>query len=133
MASKLLGYGNALHSSHKKVFGKFHDGSTAKNRLSELLDKTERYTKFILKQNHLHRNQKEKLAQNVLTSQNSGNDQENLKNLSNGVTKRRLHKSNANGQLDGDSANEDEDDQLVLTRLREQPTCLQGDRKLRDY
>lgn len=82
MASKLLGVGNALASSHKKVFGKFNDGSTAKNRLSELLDKTEHYTRFILKQNFLHRNQKEKVAQNLTTSKNSGNDPENLKNLS---------------------------------------------------
>ena len=67
MASKLLGMGNALQSSHKKVFGKFNDGSTAKNRLSELLENTEEYTKFILRQNFIHRNQKEKLAQNVIS------------------------------------------------------------------
>ena len=67
MASKLLGMGNALQSSHKKVFGKFNDGSTSKNRLSELLDKTESYTHFILRQNFIHRNQKEKLAQNMIS------------------------------------------------------------------
>jgi hypothetical protein len=32
----------------KKTFGKFTDGSSKKDRLQDLLEKTEQYTKFIL-------------------------------------------------------------------------------------
>ena len=117
MTSMLLGVGNALQSTHKKKFGKFNDGSTAKNRLQELLDKTEHYTRFILKQNFLHRNQKDKLTQNLITSKNNVNEHENLKNLSNGVSKRRLIKTGGERLKEDDSANEDEDNQVVLTRL----------------
>lgn len=133
MTSILLGVGNALQSSHKKKFGKFSDGSTAKNRLSELLDKTEQYTRFILKQNYLHRSQKEKLAQNLVTPASSANDQENFKNSSNGVSKRRLNKAAAEPAKAEDSAAEDEDNQIVLTRLGKQPSVLTPEKQLRDY
>ena len=56
-----------------------------------------------------------------------------MKNLSNGVSKRKLNKSATQGPKDDGSDQEDEDNQLVLTRLNEQPTILQGERKLRDY
>ena len=40
--------GQMLSTNHKKVFGKIVDGTTTKNRLEEILEKTEQYTRFIL-------------------------------------------------------------------------------------
>jgi hypothetical protein len=39
---------NILNTKHKKVFGKYNDGSSTKERLAELLAKTEEYTRFLL-------------------------------------------------------------------------------------
>jgi hypothetical protein len=35
----------------KKLFGKFNDGSSKKDRLNDLLQKVEEYSRFILRQN----------------------------------------------------------------------------------
>jgi hypothetical protein len=38
-----------LASTKKKLFGKFQDGSSKKDRLNDLLHKVEEYTRFILR------------------------------------------------------------------------------------
>ena len=52
----------------KSRFGKHSDGSTKKERLQDLLQKTEQYTRFILQQNLKHHKaqQKQKFAESIL-------------------------------------------------------------------
>lgn len=51
-----MNLGNELKQSHKKVFGKYVDGSSSKDRLEDLLQKIENYTRFLLVQNQKARN-----------------------------------------------------------------------------
>ena len=43
-----MNLGNELKQSHKKVFGKYVDGSSSKDRLEDLLQKIENYTRFLI-------------------------------------------------------------------------------------
>lgn len=53
--------------------------------------------------------------------------------MPNGVSKRRLNKAAANNLKGDEEANDDEENQVVLTRLHKQPSVLTNERQLRDY
>jgi len=81
-------FGNGAHalssiSTNKKLFGKFVDGSSKKDRLEELLERTEQYTRFILQQNVNHHHEQQKKA---------GKSTANLKDGKASITKRRIAK-----------------------------------------
>lgn len=103
----------------KKVFGKtVADEGSTKDRLAQLLQKTEQYTRFILQQNMKHhRAQQQKEAEGAANGKTS-------------LSKRRNKKQQK--QENSEEAS-DQENEAQLTRLTCQPSILQGGGKLREY
>ena len=94
---------SSISSTNKKLFGKFVDGSSKKDRLAELLERTGQYTRFILQQNahHYHAQQKKAQAKKAGGSGSTANLIEGKTSIS----KRRLAKSrNINEAEDSESS-----------------------------
>jgi len=98
------------------------DSSTKKERLQDLLEKTEKYTRFVLQQNHKHHKAQQK-KQMAIESGPSSNGAQNK-----AMSKRRQKRSGGGDDSSG------EEDEAMLTRLMVQPSMLDGhDHTLRDY
>ena len=101
----------------KNKFGKIVDGSTQKERLLDLLEKTEQYTRFILQQNlkHHQAQQKKKLAQSILTGGSAGDGAQAGGKTSISKRKQKVHGKPEANNLSSDEENEES----LLTRLTE--------------
>lgn len=115
-----------MKNSSRKQFGKFTDGTNKQDRLTDLIERVEQYTRFILHQNLMHhKSQQRKKNKEVEVN---GRDSKNH------VSKRRQkNKGRARGNQDIAESSSDDENEGALTRLNIQPSILQGGDKLRDY
>lgn len=113
---------------HKSRFGRQSDSTSKKERLQDLLEKTEQYTRFILQQNlKSHREQqRKKFAADIL---NGSSEADAAKfNGKSSISKRKQKRSGKQAE-----ASSDEENEATLTRLTTQPSVLQGPDRLKDY
>jgi SNF2 family DNA or RNA helicase len=94
-------------SAPKNRFGRKDSGSTKKERLEELLQKTEQYTKFILQQNIKHHRamQRQQFAESILNGDMDGHGAK--MNGKSSISKRRQNKRP--GQNAAENSSEEED------------------------
>lgn len=102
---------------------------TGAERLQDLIKQTEIFTHFILSQQKGNQDGKQDANMQRMALQHLKQGKEGSVALL-GKARRKTTKSKFSG--DGPSNEDEVDDDLVLTRLSEQPSILQGG-KLRDY
>lgn len=102
------------------------DGSNKQDRLEDLIERVEQYTRFILHQNLRHH----KTQQRKKALENDPNARDSKMNVS---KRRQKNKGRAGGNQDNMDSSSDDENASALTRLNVQPSILVGGGLLRDY